>query len=313
MDNLYLAFSVVFPLFVMMLVGYVIRQINMVDDKSLKVFNNVTFRVFLPCLLFMNVYQTNIEEVLNPKLLIFGILTVLIVTAVLFLIIPVIEKDKSKIGVMIQGIFRSNFILFGLPVTVSLFGEENTGVVSVLIAIIVPMYNFISVIVLEIFRGSKKIDFKKIIKGIVTNPLIVASVAAIVILSLNIKLPQIITKPMSDISKIATPLSLMILGGTFDFSQLSGNVRNLIICVLGKLVIVPSIVIPIAVMMGFRGIELGALLTMVGAPTAVSSFTMAQQMDGDSVLAGQVVVVTTAACIFTIFLWVFILKQMSLI
>lgn len=304
-----MAFSVVFPLFAMMVLGYFLRQIKMVDDSSLKVFNNVVFRVFLPCLLFMNVYQTDIGKVFNPKLLIFAVSAILLVTIILFIIIPVIEKDKRKIGVMIQGIFRSNFVLFGLPVTVSLFGQENAGAASILIAVIVPLFNLLAVVTLEVFRGSKKINFLKIIKGIISNPLIIASALALVLLLLGVKLPEIILKPLGEISKIATPLSLVILGGTFDFSALGGNVKNLVIAVLGRLIIVPGLVIPAAIYFGFRGVELGAILTMISSPTAVSSFAMAQQMDGDADLAAQIVVATTGFCILSIFMWVFVLKQ----
>ena len=313
MDNLLLAFTVVFPLCALMLLGYFLKTIKMLDQHSLEVFNVGVFKVFLPCLLFKNVYTANVEEVLNPTFLGFCVATVIVTTLVLFVIIPLIEKDKAKIGVMIQGIFRSNFVLFGLPVATNLFGEENTGLVSVMIAIIVPLYNFIAVIVLEIFRGSKKINFGKIIKGIISNPLILASLLAMCFLALDIKLPNFLYEPIDDISKMATPLSLIILGGCFDFSQLGGNLRNLSICVLGKLVIVPAIALAIAVAIGYRNIELGSYLTMISAPTAVSSFTMAQQMDGDGVLASQIVVVTTALCIFSIFVWIFVLKQLNLL
>jgi len=70
---------------------------------------------------------------------------------------------------------------------------------------------------------------------------------------------------------------------------------------------------PISIWLGFRDIELIALMLIFASPTAISSFTMAQKMDGDSELAAQIVVFTSAFCILTVFLWIFTLKQFSLI
>ena len=89
---------------------------KMFDEHSLNVTNNVAFKVFLPCLLFYNIYTTDIGSVFDPKLIMFASLSIIISFTFLLFLIPKIEKDNSKIGVMIQGIFRSNFVLFGIPV-----------------------------------------------------------------------------------------------------------------------------------------------------------------------------------------------------
>ncbi|GAA0078206.1 AEC family transporter [Clostridium sp. CTA-5] len=307
MENIILSLNVVLPLFITITLGYFIRRINLFDDHTLKVMNKVTFKTFLPLLLFFNVYKTNLDGVFNLKLVIFAPSTILISCISMCFIVPIIEKENRKRGVLVQAIFRSNFVLFGLPVTLSLFGEENAGVPSLLIAIIVPMFNFLAVIVLEIFRGGK-INLKETIKGIITNPLIVSSLLGIFFMLNGIKLPNVIEKTISDLSKVATPLALVVLGGSFKFNKIKGYTRQLIIGIIGRLVIIPGIFIPIAIILGFRKIELATIMIMLAAPTAVSSFTMAEQMDGDSELAGQLVVFTSAFAVITIFLWVFFIK-----
>ena len=106
-------------------------------------------------------------------------------------------------------------------------------------------------------------------------------------------------------------MSLLVLGGTFDFSKLRGNLLEMFVGIFGRLVLVPAIFLPIFAALGFRGIEMGAVLAMLASPTAVSSFPMAIEMDADGTLAGQIVVGTTMFCIFTIFFWIFFLKQMG--
>ena len=312
MNNLILSFNVVVPLFVNIMFGYFIKKIGLVDSNTLKIMNNVTFKTFLPLLLFYNVYKTDLDGTINKKLMIFAPTVIFIVCIITTILILMIEKENKRRGVLIQAIFRSNFVLFGLPVIISLFGDESAGVTSMLIAVVVPIFNFLAVIILEIFRGGR-IDVKKIVKGIITNPLILSSMAGLILLFLNINLPYFIEKSINDISKIATPLALIILGGSFEFNKVSGNIKQIFIGVMGKLIIVPIIFIPIAIKLGFRYIELATLMIMLTAPTAVSSFTMAEQMDGDGELAGQLVVFSSAASVFTIFIWIFIIKQLGYI
>lgn len=312
MDNLILSFNVVIPLFINIMLGYFIKKIKLIDAHTLKIMNNVTFKTFLPLLLFYNVYKTDLNGTINTKLMVFAPISILIACILATIVVVIIEKENKRRGVLIQSIFRSNFVLFGLPVVISLFGEESAGITSMLIAVIVPMFNFLAVIVLEIFRGGK-INIKKIVQGIITNPLILSSMAGLILLFLNIKLPYFLERSISDISKIATPLALIILGGSFEFNEISNNIKQIIIGVFGKLVAVPLILVPIAIKLGFRNIELATLMIMLTAPTAVSSFTMAEQMDADGELAGQLVVFTSAISVLTIFIWIFVIKQLGYI
>ncbi|WP_294406452.1 AEC family transporter [uncultured Clostridium sp.] len=312
MNNFILSINVVAPLFLTITFGYYIRKINLVDDYSLKKMNNLIFKTFLPMLLFINVYNTKIEDGINMKLMTFAPLVIIIGCLSACIIIPLIEKENKKRGVLVQATFRSNFVLFGLPVVLSLFGESGAGVTSMLIAVIVPLFNFLAVIVLEVFRGGK-INLKKIIKGIVTNPLILASALGIVMLTLHIKLPLFLEKTISDMSKIATPLALIVLGGSFKIEKINNNIKQLCIGIIGKLIVVPSIFIPIAIHLGFRNEELASLMIMLAAPVAVSSFTMAEQMEADGELAAQLVVFTSMISVITIFVFVFVLKQLAYI
>ena len=181
-----------------------------------------------------------------------------------------------------------------------------------LIAVIVPLFNMLAVISLEIFRGSQ-INIKKILKGVVTNPLIIGAFAGIVFLLIGIKLPTCIMETVEDVSKMATPLGLILLGASFAFSDVKKYLHETIFIVITKLIVVPLIMIPLSVSLGIRGIALLTLTIIYGAPTGVSTFQMAKQMDGDSDLAAQIIVFTSFFCIITMFIWIYILKSMALI
>lgn len=312
MDNLILSFNVVLPLFLCIALGYFLKRIKMYDDSTLNKINKLCFKVFLPIYLFNSVYNTDLSAVFDIRLILFAIIALLILYALLLLIIPRMEKDDKKRGVIIQAIFRSNFALFGLPVASSLCGEENIGPTSLLIGIIVPIYNVLAVITLEAFRGGKP-SIKKMIKGVITNPLIIAPLIGVIFYLLHIELQTAVSKTVTDLGRVATPLSLVALGGSFTFRKVKGYAKQLMIGISGKLAIAPLLMITVAILLGFRNETLTPLMIMFGAPTAVSSFPMAQQMDADGELAGQFVVFTSGLAIFTIFVWILALKSFSFI
>ena len=312
MENLIISLNVVLPLFFSIAMGYVLKKLEMYDAATLKIINKLVFKVFLPLYLFHSIYSTDLSVAFNPKVIFFSVAGILIWFLILMFLVPLFEKDNAKRGVMVQAMFRSNFVLFGLPVAISLCGEDKIGITSLLMGVIVPVYNVLAVVTLEVFRGGKP-SIKKIITGIVKNPLIIASVLGVLFYLLKIDLPYAVEKTVVDFGKIATPLALMALGGEFRFSKVKGDIKQLMVSVAGKLIISPLFMVTAGILLGFRNEVLVPILLMSGAPTAVSSYTMAQQMGGDGELAGEIVVFTTGISIITIFIWVFVLKQFNFI
>ena len=313
MNNFLLSFNVVFPIAILMALGYFIKKIKLLNEMTVKQVNNAIFKVFLPMMLFKNVYETEISEVFDVKLAAFATVSIIVCIIAIFIIVPIFEKQNSRRGVLIQAIFRSNFVIFGIPITESLCGKEASGIAAVLIAIVVPLFNFAAVISLEVFNGGKP-DFLKIIKGIIKNPLIISSLLALLVNFVGIDFPSVIEKSMSSIASIATPLALIILGASINFGTISKNALAISLGISAKLIILPAIVLSVGIFaFGFRGAELSILMAIFASPTAVSSFTMAQQMGGDGDLACQLVMFSTVTSILTMFLWIFTLVQFGFI
>ena len=235
MGSFLMAAEVISPLLILMVLGVLLRKVNLMDEATYKKVNGLIFKAFLPALIFNNVYKSALSEVFDGKLIAFSLLSVLILFALLMAIVPAIEKDNRRRGAMIQGIFRSNFVIFGVPLTVSLAGEAAAGKVSVVAAFVVPLFNVLAVIVLEAFRHGKP-DLKKILKGIVTNPLIIASALGLCATGFGIKLPKLVETAVADVAKIATPLSLIVLGASLDFKLLKANSLRVLITSAARLV-----------------------------------------------------------------------------
>ena len=310
MDSLILSLEIVLPLFLLMALGYVIKLTGMMNETSVKQVNKVIFKIFLPLLVFCNIYNTEIAESFNSQLLLYAVSGVLIQFVLSLCLAVLLEKDNSRRGVMLQGMFRSNFVLFGIPISRALFGDTAAGLASILIAVIIPLYNVLAVISLELFNG-KRPNIGKILFGIVTNPLIIGSVLGILFVVFQIPIPTPIYDTMEDLSSISTPLASVILGASFSFGDVGRYVKELVITLSAKLVVFPALFLGIALLLGFRDAPLAVLLTVFGAPIAVSSFTMAQQMGGDDKLAGQLVVFGSILSIGTMFLLIFFLKEMA--
>ena len=312
MESFLVAVNAVVPFLVYISLGFGVKKLGIVDEGFMGRLNQVVFRVLFPFLMFYNMYQIDPEFVLNVRVLALGTGMLLGQILVLFVTVPRIVPGNPQRGVVIQAIYRSNFVLFAIPLTASVFGEENTTLASMMVAIIIPIYNVVAVFVLEYFRGGK-MRLPVVLRNVCTNPLILGAMTGLVFFFLQIHLPACIVKPISQFAGMTTPLALFVLGGTLHFSKIRGNAKYLVPALGLKMVLFPVVVLALAVTAGFNSVERFVLFTMFATPVAASSYPMAQNMGGDGELAGEFVVVSTVASIVTIFLWVFALKQMGMI
>ena len=316
MENIIVSFNVIAPVFFLMVLGYLlVNYTSLADRKLTKQANAIVFKIFLPCMLFYNVYQSDIGAEIHSmiKLCIWAAGGLLILFVLLCLIVPKVVKQENQQGVVIQGIFRSNYVIFGVAVVQNMYGVKSTTTAAILSAILVPMYNFLAVVALSIFGEKRETDWKKIILDIVKNPLIISSVLGIIFSLLGIRLPTAVDTTVQDLAKLSTPIAFMILGGDLDFSKVKGNLKVASAVLTIKLVILPLIMIPMIVMMGYRDADLLSGLLAYQTPVAVSSYIMAQQAGADGQLAGQLVVFSSVLSIFTLFVTILILRTIGLL
>lgn len=313
MQNLTISFNAVMPLFVLIAVGALCRRIGIIPKEITSRLNNIAFRLFTPILLFKNMYASaQGGGTVDARLLIFCGAAIFVVFVAVFFLVCAAEKDNRRRGALVQGIFRSNFVLLGLPLILSLYPASQTGVVSMAAAVVVPIFNVLAVFTLETFRGGR-VNWGRTLVQIARNPLIIGTLLGLIFWFTGIKLPYFIEKAVSDAGGVATPLSLIALGATFEVKSLRHNLGRVAAATLCRLVVVPGVVVPVAALMGFRGVELATIMGVFAAPTAINSFTFAEQMGSDGPLAAEIVVATSACCCLTIFLWIFALKQLGLI
>ena len=313
MESLRLSFNAIAPIFILIILGYFLKRIKIADQKSFDAMNKIVFKLFLPVLLFYNIYKTEKGNIFDAKLVAFAVVGVIAVFAIAYIIAILTTKDNSRRGVMIQGFFRSNLAIFGMPIVGYICGEGSGALTALVIAVVIPVFNVLAVIALERFRAEEgKLDVFKLLKGIITNPLIIGCLIGLAFFLLGIKLPTALEKSVKDISSVATPLALIVLGSKFEFSAVRGCLKELIVTLGARLIVIPFIALIAAVWLGFSGEALACILITFGSPVATSSFAMAQQMGGDEQLAAQLVVMSSAFCLLTMFIWIFSLSYLGL-
>ncbi len=310
MENLMISADAVLPMCLIMALGYGTRRLGWIRREEISAINKIAFRIFLPCLLYYNVYCSDLSGSFDPLLMAYAVGGVLLTFGLSLGYTLLTEKLPERRGVMIQGMFRSNYVIMGIPVATALLGADQLGTVSILIAVVVPLFNMLSVVVLEVFRGQKPKPLH-ILGQIAKNPLVIGSVLGILTLAAGIRLPHILEQTIQNISAIASPLQLFLLGAFFQFSGLKTYRRELVTVSAAKLIVSPGLFLGLGALLGFRGVAFVSLIGVFASPTAVNSFTMAQQMGGDAELAGDIVVTTSAVSILTMFLWIFLFKSLG--
>ena len=311
LQALSIAFHAIVPLFLIIAVGYTVKRLGWIGPEEVRRFNKVTFYTFMPVMLFYNIYTSDFSQAVRLPYALFVVGAALGMVAVSFAVTLLAEKMPERRGVMIQAAFRSNFVLLGLPIAAELLPEGNLGVTALMVAIVVPIYNMMSVVVLEYFRGGKP-RAGEVLLAVVKNPLILGSVAGLLVQALHITLPEGLVSFAGKMNSAATPLILLLLGASFETREITRYKKELLVCVGLRLVVFPGAILTLAAALGLRDIEFVTVLAMTAAPTAVNSFNMAQQLGGDSQLAGSAVVVSTAASFFTLFVWITLFKQLGM-
>ena len=326
MDSFIFAINAVAPIIAMVAIGYILKKIGFMTPDFAKAANKLVFRLFLPCMLFLNVYRIEDLGGMDFGYVAYVLIAVLIIFAVTLPLTLAVTRGAAQRGALLQSVFRSNYALIGIPLAQSLYGDAGVTIATLLSAVVVPAFNVLAVISLSIFRPSGgKPSVKKIVLGVIKNPLIQAVFTGLLALAVRALLVHFgvgfrlssvepLFKVLTYLSNMATPMALLVLGAQFEFSAVSSLKREIVFGTLMRTVAVPVFGLGAAYalmrmgVLDVTGAHFASFVAVFGTPVAVSSVPMAQEMDSDATLAGQLVVWTTVVSALTVFLAAFILR-----
>ena len=308
MNNLMIATNAVIPFIVYLLAGLICKKSGLVKEEFLKQLNSFVFRAFFPFIMFNNLYDVDFSTISKSFFVPFAMVMTIILIILAMIFVPIFEKEDSRKGVIIQAIFRGNTVIYAIPLVESVYGSVGAMKASILVAFVVPLYNIVSVAVLERYRGGK-VPFTELLINIFKNPLIMGAIAGILFNLLPVTMPECLRSPIAQLSAMATPLSLIVLGGSLRMASLKKDRVPIILVTVIKLVMVPAVIVSIMKGLHFDPVELFVVFSAFATPVAAASYPMAQSMGGDADLAGEYVVVTTLTSLLTIFLWILYLTK----
>lgn len=339
METVIFALNAVLPIVALIALGYVLKKIGFLTEEFIAVGNRLCFRVLIPIMLFINVYKVESLSTLEIYPAVYAVAGIIGAALLGVILAAIFIKDRKQKSAVAQCVVRSNYAIIGIPLAVMMVGEEAEITASLLSVFVVPVFNVAAVIILSAY-DNEGLNFKQTVKktilGILQNPLIHGVILGLIvvgirtlfglpaILNLEITDPSIIGQSSENplyflytalnyISMATTPVALIVLGGQFEFKTFKKDLKPIIVATIGRTVLVPAIFLTIAVLLGFKGASIAALVAVFASPVAVASATMAKEMNSDGELATSLVVSTTVFSSITLILVVIILKALAVI
>lgn len=318
MENLMFSLNATVPVFLTMVLGFVLHKWRVIDDSFASKLNQFVFKIALPVLMFDQLAMTDFVSVWDTKFVLFCFAVTLLSIGLAY-VLSLLIKNKPARGEFVQAAYRSSAAILGIAYTQNIYGDA--GMTPLMIIASVPLYNAMAVVVLALTAPAEAETQQeargalawRTVKEIVTNPILLGLVAGLAWSLLKIPVPSVLGKTLDNVGGLATPLGLIAMGASIDPKKVSGKLRPSICAAVVKLVGLCSIFLPIAVALGFREAKLIAIMVMLGSPTTVSSFVMARNMGHEGTLTSNTVVIATVVGAFTLTFWLWLLRSFGLV
>lgn len=316
LDNLIFCLNATMPIFMMMVVGFILKKIRFVDDKSVSVMNKLVFKLFLPALLFVDLATQNFVDIWDGQF-VFFCFAATVISIFLAALMAMFQKNKGDRGEFIQGSYRSAAATLGIAFMTNIY--EDVAMLALMIIGSVPLYNTAAVIILALTSPDReKVKSKKelaisTVKSIVTNPIIVAVLGGLLWSVLGLPRPVIMFKSLTYLGNVASPLALIVLGACFEITDIREKFWPILAVNFNKLIFFCLMFLPVGIYFGYRNEKIVALLIMLGSATTSSSFIMAKNMGHEGKISSSVVMTTTFLSSFTLTVWLFILRTFGYI
>jgi len=306
--------NIVTPIFFIVFLGYLLRRLKVIDESFIAVGSKLVFTITLPALVFMSIAQMDFQAVFNPGQLTYVVIGTLLTYGVIWVLAARWIKDPRDLGVFIQGAFRSNFGIIGLAVSFNLFGQSGLAQASLLLALVIPLYNVMAIVCIMLpLRKERSLNLASAGIEILKNPLIIAVVLALPVSYFAIPLPEVVATTGRYFANLTLPLALLTIGGTLSMKSLRDSSVMATWATATKLLLLPLFLTLGAWLAGFRGQELTLMMVLFACPTAAASFVMAKAMGGNAQLAANIVLTTTLGSVITISSAIYLVRVFGVI
>lgn len=285
------------PVFVVILLGFVLKRRRAVPDAFWPPAERVTFYIFFPSLLVTNIAKAQLGGVQVAPMLAASILGIAVIVAGCYPLRRLLRLDGPAFTSLIQSSVRPN-VYVALAAAAALYGSPGVTLMSLCLAVVIPTVNVISVIVLVRYASDagSTLHWRTAVAPVLTNPLILACLAGLALNVTGVRLPPLVGPTLEILARASLPIGLLAVGAGIEPKAVraaSGAVAAA--CTL-KLLGLPVLTLILCLVLRVDDLARNVAVLYASVPVSASAYVMARQMGGDTaIMAGAITATTTAA------------------
>ncbi len=279
------------PIALLIGLGHEIRRRVFLSDAFWPQAEKLSYYVLLPALFVHALAMADLKGVPVAGLAGTLIVTVLLGSAIVVAMRPLLAIDGAAFTSVFQGAIRFNNYV-GVSAAVALFGASVIPLAAVANAAIVPTVNVLCVLVFARW-GAAKPTFYGILRGIAVNPLVLGCAIGIALQVSGIGLPGWLEPCVRALGQASLPVGLLCVGAAFDWRALGRGIVPTVAATSVKFMVMPCIAAAAAWGFGLDARASAVAVMFMALPTASSSYVMARQLGGDGPLIAGIVALQT--------------------
>jgi len=304
LSNFFQIFILISPVFLLIVLGNVLRRIRVPDLSFWEVNDKLCYWVLIPALLFHFISQVSLS---SEMLYIYALIVFsgFVVTFSISVFIGKLIGYPPEVWTSIlQGSMRQNAFI-ALAIAGSFYGSEGLKIASLFMFIYVPTINIIIITTMVLsLKNTHQKDSKKAISNvfieIAKNPFILAMLAGLLVSLLPLERISILIDTTELLGSAALPIMLLTIGAKIKVRDLTLKITPIIISNTLKLIILPVVVYFIASYFRLSQVEIVVAVIFASVPTATMSYTLAKQFGADDQLMRGILTTQVALSFITI-------------
>ncbi len=282
------------PLTILIGLGVALKRTGFLPDAFWPGLDRLNYWVLFPSLIFVSL-ATGGESLVGGERVALATWAGLAVVSILTLLVrTVVSKNGPAFTSVFQGAIRFNSYVAFLVVPVLYPGSD--GLVALLVGLTVPVVNVLCVTVLARFGEGAALQWRTLLRSILSNPLILASLLGIFASLLNLQLGPF-ESALRVLGEAALAAGLLSVGATLKFRQMGTGLREIVASMVLKFVALPLVTAGVAIALELPTSVLAPLILFQSMPTASASYVLARAMRGDEQLMASILAVHTLAAI----------------
>jgi len=286
------------PVFLIIICGYGLKKSKFPGDNFWPGAEQIVYYILFPALLFSSSAGAS-WEFFSVASMVWAILaTMFVMSGLLLLLRPRLTKKDASFTSIFQGSIRFTSYI-GLAAAFSLFGDEGLYLAAVLITVLIPLVNVLSVMVLVRYGGQKG-GWYWIFTTVIKNPLIIACLAGMLVNLLGWKLPAIVENMTTILGRGSLPLGLLAVGSSLDFSSIKKTGLEIVYACLLKLILLPLLMWLTCTLLGVDNLSTAIAVLFAALPGSPLSYVLAKQLGGDTKLMSSIIAVQTGVSMISL-------------